>query len=154
MRTPIIIKTERVGEMPAGARRARAAHHRGFSLLEALVAMAIASIALGSLYRTVGQSSKSVTDVEARVEAALLARSVLAGSTFAEDIAQNLSGDSGVWHWNIRVEPEQIRLLEESGNTAPGEPLRAAKITVEVARGSGGPIVMTWVSWKPYRLAP
>ncbi|HNE72137.1 MAG TPA: prepilin-type N-terminal cleavage/methylation domain-containing protein, partial [Giesbergeria sp.] len=32
---------------------------RGFSLLEALVAMAIAAMALGTLYRTVGQSSKN-----------------------------------------------------------------------------------------------
>lgn len=147
-------KPARVSEMTNRDGRVRAARHRGFSLLEALVAMAIASIALGSLYRTVGQSSKSVADVEARVEAALLARSVLAESTFAEDVARNPSGESGIWHWSLRVEPEQIRILEEAGSVAPGEPLRAAKVTVEVARGPGGPVVMTWISWKPYRLAP
>ena len=51
---------------------------RGFSLLEALVAMAIASIAFAALYKTVGQSSKTAVDVDARVQAVLLARSVLA----------------------------------------------------------------------------
>eukprot|EP01041_Mallomonas_annulata_P027291 gene27291-48847_t len=65
---------------------------QGFSLLEALVAMSIASIALASLYRTVGQSSKGVVDVESRIEAALVARSALAGSTFAEDIERQPSG--------------------------------------------------------------
>ena len=44
---------------------------RGFNLLEALVAMAIAAIAFTALYRTVGQSSKVVVDVQARVEAAM-----------------------------------------------------------------------------------
>lgn len=135
-------------------RRTRLIPQRGFSLLEALVAMAIASIALASLYRTVGQSSKGVADVEARVEAALLARSLLAGSTFAEDLAQQQSGDSGIWHWNILVEQEQVRLLAETGNVAPGDPVRAAKVTVDITRGQGGPTVMTWTSWKPYRSAP
>ncbi len=37
---------------------------RGFSLLEALVAMAIAAMALGTLYRTVGQSSKNAVTVQ------------------------------------------------------------------------------------------
>lgn len=127
---------------------------RGFSLLEALVAMAIASIALGSLYRAVGQSSKGVADVEARVEAALVARSVLAGSTFAEDISRESSGNMGRWYWTVRAEPEQIRFQGEGGQALVGDVLRAAKVTVDVASVAGGPTVMTWTTWKPYRLAP
>ena len=63
------------------------ARQSGFSLLEALVAMAIASIAFTVLYRTVGQSAKAAVDVDARVEAALVAQSVLASATFAEELA-------------------------------------------------------------------
>lgn len=126
---------------------------RGFSLLEALVAMAIASIALASLYRAVGQSSKGVVDVESRVEAALVARSALAGSTFAEDVARQPSGEAGAWRWSIHVEPEQVRPMNEDGMPAAGAPLRAAKVTVEVTHVQGGPAVMTWTTWKPYRSA-
>ncbi len=127
---------------------------RGFSLLEALVAMSIASIALASLYRTVGQSSKGVVDVESRIEAALVARSALAGSTFAEDVERQPSGASGDWYWRIHLQPQQIPLREEDGRPAPGAPLRAAMATVEVTRGKDGPTVMTWTTWKPYRAAP
>ena len=125
---------------------------RGFSLLEALVAMAIASIALASLYKSVGQGSKNVVDVEARVEATLVAKSVLAGGTFAEDLLRQDSGQAGVWHWRVQAVPEQIPLLEENGNPAPGGPLRAARVTVEVSRD--GMTAATWTAWKPYRAAP
>lgn len=127
---------------------------RGFSLLEALVAMSIASIALASLYRTVGQSSKGVVDIESRVEAALVARSALAASTFAEDIERQPAGASGDWHWRIHTQAQQIPLQEEDGRAAPGAPLRAAMVVVEVTRGKDGPTVMSWTTWKPYRAAP
>ena len=127
-------------------------HSRGFSLLEALVALAIASIALASLYRSVGQSSKSVVDVEARIEASLVARSALASGTFAEDLARNDSGQTGEWQWRIQVVPEQGPRAEENGRPVASGPLRAARVTVEVSR-QGGPTV-AWTTWKPYRAAP
>ena len=102
----------------------------GFALLEALVTMAIASIALATLYRSVGQGSKNVGDVEARVEATLLARSVLAGATYAEDLAQSASGQS------------------------VSSPVSAARVTIEVSRASGGAPVASWTTWKPWRTAP
>ncbi len=125
---------------------------RGFSLLEALVAMAIASIALASLYRSVGQGSKNVVDVEARVEATLVARSAVAAGTFAEDLMRQDSGRAGEWHWQIQVAPEQIQLMDENGGPVAGPPLRAARVTVEVRKD--GATAVTWTTWKPYRSAP
>ena len=116
--------------------------------------MSIASIALASLYRTVGQSSKGVVDIESRVEAALVARSTLAASTFAEDVERQPAGASGDWHWRIHMQAQQIPLQEEDGRAAPGAPLRAAMVVVEVTRGKDGPTVMSWTTWKPYRAAP
>lgn len=127
---------------------------RGFSLLEALVAMSIASIALASLYRTVGQSSKGVVDVESRIEAMLVARSTLASSTFAEDAERQPSGTTGGWHWRVRVQAEQIPLRDEDGHIVPGQPLRAAMVTAEVAPSEDGPPVIAWTTWKPYRSVP
>lgn len=134
--------------------RKRTRCQKGFSLLEALVAMSIASIALASLYRTVGQSSKGVVDIESRIEATLVARSILATSTFAEDAERQPSGTMGDWHWRVRVQAEQIPLHDEDGRIESGPPLRAAKLTAEVARSEGGPSVIVWTAWKPYRSAP
>lgn len=122
---------------------------RGFTLLEALVALAIASIALASLYRSVGQSSKNVMDVEARIEASLVARSALASGLYAEDLARNDAGQSGGWQWRLEVAPDQVPLLEEGGQPAPGGPLRAARVTVVVSKD--GVTALTWTTWKPYR---
>lgn len=126
---------------------------RGFALLEALVAMAIASMALAALYRSVGQGSKNVGNVETRVEATLLARSVLAGATYAEDLTQSASGQSGAWRWVVHSAPEQVQITEESGGPA-ALPASAARVTVEVFRvGASAPIV-SWTTWKPRRAAP
>jgi general secretion pathway protein I len=127
-------------------------NQRGFSLLEALVAMAIASIALASLYRSVGQGSKNVVDVEARVEASLVARSAVAAGTFAEDLMRQDSGQAGEWHWRIQVAPEPVQMMDESGRPVAGPPLRAARVTVEVSKD--GVTAVTWTTWKPYRSAP
>ncbi|GAD20288.1 prepilin-type N-terminal cleavage/methylation domain-containing protein [Acidovorax sp. MR-S7] len=119
----------------------------GFSLLEALVAMAIASIAFAALYRTVGQGSKNVVDVQSRVQAALVVRSVLASAIFAEDLVRQPAGQLGAWQWNIRVEPEQIAVSEDFGQPE-SPPLRVARVTVSVAQE--GKSVLVWTARKPY----
>lgn len=128
------------------------ARQQGFSLLEALVAMAIAAMALGTLYRTVGQSSKNVVDVGARVEAALVARSALAAATYAEDLERQPIGQVGAWYWSVQVSPEQAQLKEVDGRPAGALPV--AKVTVHVAHAKDGPAVLVWTTWKPYRTAP
>lgn len=123
----------------------------GFSLLEALVAMAIAAIAFAALYRTVGQSAFNATTVESRAEAALVARSVLASATFAEDLLQHPEGQSGPWRWAVQVQPEQVA-VRAGGASQALPPLQAARVQLTVAR-DGSP-VLAWTSWKPYRATP
>lgn len=137
----------------SGLGRRRRRGPRGFALLEALVAMAIASVALATLYRTVGQGSKNVGEVEARVEAALLAKSVLAGATFAEELVQSPTGQAGAWHWAVHIAPEQVQVTEEDGRPT-ASPVPAARTTVEVSRSQGGPPVLSLTTWKPWRVAP
>jgi len=124
---------------------------RGFSLLEALVAMAIASIAFAVLYRTVGQSSFNASTVESRAQAALVARSVLASAIFAEDLVQQPAGQSGPWHWSVQVQPEPVVVRDLAARQAP-EPLQAARVELTVLRDDR--IVLSWTSWKPYRGTP
>ena len=125
---------------------------QGFSLLEALVAMAIASIALGTLYRGVGQSAKVATEVEWRADAAIAASAVLTSETFAEDLMKKGSGQMGRWFWQAHIVPEFVQLHDSKGRSV-GEPLRAGKVTVSISSVQGGRPVFTVVSWKPYRVA-
>ena len=126
---------------------------RGFSLLEALVAMAIAAMALGTLYRTVGQSSKNAVTVQERVEAAMVARSVLAGALYAEELANQSDGKAGVWRWRVQMQPAVAQWGAPPGRPSPA-PQTVARVTVDVMRAEGGDAVLVWTGWKPYRAAP
>lgn len=126
---------------------------RGFALLEALVAMAIASFALAALYRSAGQGSKNVGDVQSRVEAAVLAKSVLAEATYAEDLARLASGQSGAWRWAVRTAPDQVQVTRTGAGPA-ATMLPAARVTVEVFRNEGDAPTASWTTWKPWRSAP
>lgn len=123
----------------------------GFSLLEALVAMAIASIAFAALYRTVSQGAFNAATIESRAEAALVARSVLASATFAEDLVQHPRGQVGAWEWSVQVQPEQVA-VREGAALQPVAPLQAARVELSVAQG--GRPVLAWISYKPYRGTP
>ena len=125
---------------------------RGFTLLEALVAMAIAAVSFTALYRTVGQSSKVVSDVEARVEAALVARSVLASATFAEDLAALQSGQQGPWQWRLQVAQANVPLTNQSGPPAQPVPAAGARVSVQVMREGSRPL-FELTTWKPLRPA-
>lgn len=138
---------------PLRVGRAAVRLQQGFSLLEALVAMAIASIAFAALYSTVGQSSKVVVDVDARAEAALVARSVLASATFAEDLRKQPSGQSGAWRWAVQVSPDQVPVSQIDGAPA-GPPSPAARVVIEVSSASGNTPVLSWVTWKPLQAVP
>jgi len=124
---------------------------RGFTLLEALVAVAIAAITFAALYGTVGQSSKNVTDVQARVQAALVVRSVLASAAFAEDLENQPAGQWGAWRWSVQVQPEAIAFQEDFGRPQEA-PQTVARVTVRVAQEGESSLV--WTVWKPYRTPP
>ena len=88
--------------------------------------MAIAAVAFTALYRTVGQSSKVALDVEARVEAAMVARSVLASATFAEDLGALQSGQQGPWQWRVQVAQESVPIASVMGPPTDFPPVPAA----------------------------
>lgn len=131
----------------------RSRRQRGFNLLEALVAMAIAAVAFTALYRTVGQSTKVVGDVEARVEAALVARSVLASGTFAEDMGALQAGQQGPWQWRLQVVQQPVAITNPTGQPPESPMVPGARVDIQVARAGAG-TVFEMTAWKPYRTAP
>ena len=115
--------------------------------------MAIAAMALGTLYRTVGQSSKNAVTVQERVEAAMVARSVLAGALYAEELANQSDGKTGAWRWRLQMQPAVAQWGAPPGRPSPA-PQTVARVTVDVMRAEGGDAVLVWTGWKPYRAAP
>lgn len=126
---------------------------RGFTLLEALIAIAIAAIALGVLARAVGQAAQTALGVAQRQQAAIVARSVLASGTFAEDFALVPEGHSAPWSWRIRLEPQAV-VLSDTQLRTPDQAITAARLTIEVFGHDSAEPAFVLTAWKPYRSAP
>ncbi len=102
----------REGAAPSGM----SARDRGFTLLEALVAFAILSMALVPLFQGGSESLRGV-DVAGETETAVaLAQSYLRlFEELAEPGSQERQGDDGPYHWLLRIVP-----LDSVPASAPG----------------------------------
>jgi len=125
----------------------------GFTLLEALIAIAIAAMALGALARAVGQGARVAAEAADRQQAAIVARAVLSLGTFAEDYLRVPEGQFPPWSWRVRVEPHAV-VLADATRFRPDQTLSAARLTVEVFRQGDADPVFLLSGWKPYRTAP
>lgn len=128
---------------------------RGFTLLEALIAIAIAALALGALARAAGQGARTAAEAADRQQAAMVARAVVSMGTFAEDYLAAPEGESPPWAWRVRVTP-QPAVLADAAHSQPDQTLPAARVLVEVFRLGERDAEPVWVlsAWKPYRTAP
>ena len=79
------------------ARRAR-----GFSLLEILVAFAIAAMALGMLYRVTGNNARQAGGLAQHERAMLLAESLLAAHETVPPQGLNESDQAAGYAWQLR----------------------------------------------------
>ena len=122
----------------------------GFTLLEALIAISIAAIALGALSRAVGQGVKSANDTADRQQAAMVARAVLNSETFAEDLLRTTEGVSPPWAWRVTANPQSLILHDKAGHT-PDQTILAAQLTIEVFRVGQPHAAYILNAWKPYR---
>ena len=87
------------------ARAPRASRARGFSLLEILVAFAIAALSLGVIYRVIGNNARQTGDVLQHERAMLLAESLLASHNVVPPGGLREQGHSAGYDWQLSAQP-------------------------------------------------
>jgi general secretion pathway protein I len=99
---------------------------RGFSLLEILVAFAIAAVALGMIYRVMGNDARQAGGLAQRERALALARSLLAAYTVVppQDVHDN--GRSAGYAWSLDSAPYPTATDKASPQAPHLHELRAA----------------------------
>lgn len=75
---------------------------RGFSLLEILVAFAIMAIALGMLYRVMGNNIRQAGQLTGREHAMMLAESLLAAHQMVPPQGVQASGEAAGFGWQVQ----------------------------------------------------
>jgi general secretion pathway protein I len=99
---------------------------RGFSLLEILVAFAIAAMAIALIYRVMGNDARQAGGLAQRERALALAQSLLAAYTVVppQDVHDN--GDSAGYAWRIDSAPYPTTTNQTSPQAPHLHELRAA----------------------------
>jgi general secretion pathway protein I len=125
--------------MPAESMlRRRPGHARGFTLLEVVVALAIASLALVGLFRA-GSGGLFAADTAARVDEAVeRAQSHLAafGRTGAVAPGELAGDDGGGFSWRVRVQPIAVAPVMAQGQPAAARALYSVQVSISW-RGAG-----------------
>jgi len=91
---------------------------RGFSLLEVIVAFAIAALALGTIYEIMGNDARQTGSLSQRERALTLAQSLLAAYTVVPQQDVHDSGESAGYAWRIDSAPYPT----DVDNTSPQAP--------------------------------
>lgn len=81
--------------------------HKGFTLLEVLVAFAIMAMSVGIIYRAMGSSASVVAKVSLQQKAIVLAESLLDSRDWVPQQGWNESGISAGMEWKATSTPYQ-----------------------------------------------
>jgi prepilin-type N-terminal cleavage/methylation domain-containing protein len=115
----------------------------GFSLIEVLAALAIASFALVALLRGTGMSQSAANRTDALLGARIIAKSLLEDELSAVGTAvETRDGESGRYQWKLVIEP-----AASQGTT--GNALKLYQITAQVSWTPNGSFEVTALKADP-----
>jgi len=99
----------------------------GFALIEAVMALAIVAFVIGAMFETLAMARSAIAGAEARREAMLEARSIVAQLGATVPLVPGTSeGQDGSHHWRVDIDMVQRREIET--------PLSHAVVTVTDGR--------------------
>lgn len=104
----------------------------GFSLLEILVAFAIAAMALGMLYRVSGNNARQIGNLDQHERAMLLAQGLLAAHETVPASGLNETGEAAGYAWQLQSHP-----YPTPANGASPQAAHLHEVVVDVAWSDG-----------------
>lgn len=125
----------------------RLSRSQGFSLLEILVAFAIAAMALGMLYRVTGNNARQAGGLMQQERAMLLAESLLAAYETVPPQGLNESAQGNDYAWAISSRPYQT----PANNAPQAARLHEVRVNVQWQDGTN-PRSFELASLRPERL--
>lgn len=123
----------------SGPRRRSPAHRRGFSLLEVMIALVIAGLALAAVFRASTETSQATSAAAHYQEAISRARSHLDGTTASLVPGEQEGDDGGGYRWRVLV-----RAVDSTGKNDLAGRQVAATDTLVVNLYA----VTVWISWR------
>ena len=114
-----------------GPRRFRSSQ-LGFSLLEILVAFAIAAMALGMLYRVSGNNARQASNLAQHERAMILAQSLLAAHAVVPAQGLHETGQAAGYGWTVDSRPYPTAV-----NNAAPQAARLHEVRIDVAWQDG-----------------
>jgi general secretion pathway protein I len=113
-------------------------HQRGFTLIEVLVAFAIAALALGLLFQAASSSGTAARQAGNYEEAVSRAKSHMAMVGRESDITAGERGgdDGGGYRWRLKITPSAV--AQPPQEAAPANRLVLYNVEVSVSWSDGG----------------